>query len=305
MDQEHSQLSGINSSVETLKPNSRRRLLKGLAAGAAGLGVLSLSATAMAQTSSPDTAIESQGGSTGYGVDASGGKAAIRLRPVSGGSTTPPSATGHEVGELYVDGNGSLYYSVKADNAGAVKFRKLASANLAATSSSHISPGTPFFFTAPDRLFDSRANQVNANTGGGAFKNLLDSNGNAVVGTALAPYAAPSTNVYTLYVTGNIGSTSQAVVCSKNGNVVPVGATAIIGLLCIVGSSGSTVVKLYPDSITEDAKAASTGFVAGVGNGSASAFTVPLSSNGTLKLTTTAGFTGNNGIFIDVAGYYL
>jgi hypothetical protein len=287
MDQEHSQLSGITSE-ETLKPNSRRRLLKGLAAGAAGLGVLSLSATAMAQTSFPDTAIESQGGSAGYGVDASGGKAAVRLRPVSGGATGAPAVTGHEVGELYVDGNGSLFYSVKT-NTTAVAFRKLASANIAAASATHLAPGTPFFFAAPDRFYDGRDTT-------GYFTNLKNAGGTVILNSNMLVNTD-----YTLTVVGFPGQKNSA------ASVVPAGATAIFGSLLIVApgnaTNSATVTKLFPSSVTE-AQTSSTAFLFGAG-GTAAPFNVPLNSDGTIKLRTTTVPASGGGIVVDIAGYYL
>lgn len=286
MDQEHSQLSGITSE-ETLKPNSRRRLLKGLAAGAAGLGVLSLSATAMAQTSSPDTAIESQGGSGGYGVDASGGKAAIRLRPVSGGATGAPAVTGHEVGEMYVDGNGSLFYSVKT-NTTAVAFRKLASANIAAASVSHVSPGTPFFFPAPDRFYDSRTSV--------SYTNLKDGGGTVINSSNIA-----INTPYTLTVVGIAGNRNPLV------SIIPAGATAVFGSLSIVSAPGAAIIKLYPNTVT-DGQTTSTAFNLTANGSTTAAFNVPLSSDGTLKLLSTSKFDANaatTGVVVDLAGYYL
>lgn len=284
MDQEHSQLSGINSS-ENVKPNSRRRLLKGLAAGAAGLGVLSLSATALAQTAG-DTAVEANGGANGYGVDATGGLAAIRLRPATGAAAGVPAVTGHQTGELYVDSNGSLFYSVKASATGGVQWRKLAVANLAATSANHTALGTNFAFPAPDRLYDGRfTTYTNLTTLDGA---TTISNSNMVVNTE-----------YKLQVTG--------VACKTNGNTVPAGAASIYGTASIVAPNNvagiSTVFKLYPNTVAP-AQTSSTAFLFGPG-GTTAAFTVPLSSDGTLRLLATTIPASGGGFVVDVSGYSL
>lgn len=111
-------------------PTSRRRMLKKLAGGVAGIGALSLVASnfannAHAETPS-DNAIEATPGTKGYaGKFMKGGFANVYLEPaaVATGSTTAPAddtvtPVYHQQGELYVDSNGALWYCYATGQSG-------------------------------------------------------------------------------------------------------------------------------------------------------------------------------------------
>jgi len=109
-------------SLSTLQPTSRRRLLKQMAAGAAGLGAFAFIAgsaqNAKAETAS-DNAVEATAGANGYGAKLTGGLAPLMLVP--GGSAGAPTAGSHSAGELYADSAGSLFYCYTSGTPGSWK----------------------------------------------------------------------------------------------------------------------------------------------------------------------------------------
>jgi len=101
--------------AELVRPN-RRRLLKQMAAGAAGVGAFAfMSSAAMAETAA-DNAVEATAGANGYGAKLTAGLAPLMLVP---GAATITGA--HQAGELYVDAAGSLWYCYTSGTPGSWK----------------------------------------------------------------------------------------------------------------------------------------------------------------------------------------
>ncbi len=102
---------------KTQSATSRRRLIKQMVAGAAGVSALAMAAaigsTSQVQAAtSTDNAIEAEGGASGYGGKFTGGAAPIKLeKSAAAGAPYPSVAAPHEAGELYVDSEGSLFFS--------------------------------------------------------------------------------------------------------------------------------------------------------------------------------------------------
>jgi hypothetical protein len=102
--------------AELVGPN-RRRLLKQMAAGAAGVGAFAfMSSAAMAETAA-DNAVEATAGSNGYGAKLTPGLAPLMLVP--GAAAVP--AVAHQAGEMYVTTDGSLWYCYTSGNPGSWK----------------------------------------------------------------------------------------------------------------------------------------------------------------------------------------
>jgi hypothetical protein len=223
MDQEHSQLI-VPSTDDVARVNGRRRLLKGLAAGAAGLGALSMAASASAYTAAQD-AVDVSGGGDGYGLHAGGGLAAIRLKSATG--TGAPPNTGHQNGEFYVDTNGDLYYSVGPAGIGPanLRWRKLAGSNPSETATGaaggHSQPGSLFFMPFSARI--AARDVVNA--------------GAPQLGTFSA-----ANNFTTIQATGVTGL--------NGGQTIPAGAKAIVGSVTAGVASSAGRVKIFPSTVT-------------------------------------------------------
>jgi len=140
--------------------SSRRKLLKRMAiAGIGGIGALGLAATVgsnntvLAETTA-DNAIEATGGSGGYGLKASGGLAPLFL--VGSGTPGAPTSGAHQVGELFVDSAGTLYYCVTAGTGTAAKWRQVSGSSTS---------GSLHLFASPSRFIDTRGSGVNDNQG--------------------------------------------------------------------------------------------------------------------------------------------
>jgi hypothetical protein len=222
MDQEHSQLI-VPSTDDVARVNGRRRLLKGLAAGAAGLGALSLATSASAHTPAQD-ALDAAGGADGYGMHTGGGLAAIRLKP--GSASGVPGTANHQNGELYIDSNGDLYYSVGPAAGGAnLRWRKLAGQNPSETAAGaaggHSQPGSLFFMPFSARI---------------ALRNTA---GGSQLGT------------FTLNAFSTIQATGVAGL--NGGQIIPAGAKGILGSVTAAGNTTATVgrVKIFPTSTTD------------------------------------------------------
>jgi hypothetical protein len=223
MDQEHSQLI-VPSTDDVARVNGRRRLLKGLAAGAAGLGALSMAASASAYTAAQD-AVDVSGGGDGYGLHAGGGLAAIRLKPASAGTGAPTNNAAHQNGEFYVDSNGDLYYSVGPAAGGAnTRWRKLAGANPSETAAGvaggHSQPGSLFLMPFASRV---AARTPNPLTSLGTF---------GAVGVAS-----------TLTATGVTGL--------NGGQIIPAGAKGIIGSVVAANATAGGRVKVLSAAVTD------------------------------------------------------
>lgn len=97
------------------QPTSRRTLLRRVGGAAAGLAAFSLAAGLTEATAlAGDPSIQADGDSSSYGAQFSGGLAPVRLAPASaaGGRTTGT----HAAGELYVETDGSLWYTPDGTN---------------------------------------------------------------------------------------------------------------------------------------------------------------------------------------------
>ena len=111
--------------VVTKEVTSRRKMMRRLAIGAAGIGALSVG-SAMAYTPS-DNAVDTTAGADGYGVNINAaGLAQIRLVPFGSGGA--PAIAGHQVGEMYAAGNGNLYYAAGTGTGAATGWKALATA---------------------------------------------------------------------------------------------------------------------------------------------------------------------------------
>jgi len=261
--------SSKKQSHVTEKPTSRRRVLKRMMAGAAGLSVLSLaSTTAFAAEDPNQTAIDASGNTGGFGGKFSSPYAQVRLVPAAG---AVPSITGHEVGELFVDSNGVLYYSVNTAGGGttANKWIRLAGPSTA---------GSLQLFSTPAR-----------------FINTLD--GTGVPGVAAGAYVG--TKVFT------IGGQTIA------GKTVPSGASGILavaaaysaGFLSAVPFSQSGILTVFGSSTGSPTPSVnSVSFSAGQLLNSSQVISSLVSD----KL---AIFTYANGqpvnVVLDILGYYL
>jgi hypothetical protein len=226
MDQEHSQLI-VPSTDDVARVNGRRRLLKGLAAGAAGLGALSLAASASAHTAAQD-AVDVAGGGDGYGLHAGGGLAAIRLKPAT--ASGQPGTANHLNAEFYTDSNGDLYYSVGPAAGGAnLRWRKLAGQNPSETSANpttggHSQPGSLFFMPFSARV---------------AARDVVN-----VGAPQLGTFGAINT-FSTIQATG--------VTALNGGQVIPAGAKGILGSVVGAVASAGGRVKVFPSSVTNQA----------------------------------------------------
>lgn len=209
------QLTGMQiDSAKFHSPTSRRRALKHMVAGAAGVGLLSFAAingtvnTAFAENQG-DNAIQATPGGQGYaGRFDDGGLANIYLKP--SGSAAFVTGT-HQVGELYVNSAGDLFYCVVAGSETTSKWRKIAGP---ATS------GALHLLASPARFVDTRPAPNQLNDPAGAY-------GNGV------------TRTYTITsLTGSGGAT------------IPAGAAGITGNITIVGPGAGGFAQLYAGSPT-------------------------------------------------------
>jgi cobalamin synthase len=271
---------GVNKAIAATNPTtSRRRLLKQMAIGAAGLGAISLTSlttnkSVQAVTDS-EIAVTAEGGADGYGVRASGGLAAIQLVPST--SANPASGT-HGVGEIFVDSASNMYVCVAGGVGTAATFRKIAgTVNTSGTSGSTpptaYTAGTLHLLTAPDRFADTRA------------------------GGTLGGVAGPltSNNDYVFTITGVPG---------RDGNVIPANATTIVGSIVVIQPTVAGFAKLAPNNpaINLATQGSSTvNFNAGFNT--ATSFNSAL-FGGKVKFRPFIG-TGNHNLTIDVVGFYM
>lgn len=270
---------GVNKAIAATNPaTSRRRLLKQMAIGAAGLGAISLTSLTSNKTvqavTDAEIAVTAEGGADGYGVRASGGLAAIQLVP----STASGAASGlHAAGEIYVDSNNNMYVCVAAGQGTTAVFRKIAgtvnnTGVVGSTPPTVYTAGTLHLLTASDRFVDTR---------GGAF------------GGVTGPLV--SNTDYTFTIAGVPG---------RDGSVIPSGATTLVGSLVIIAPAFNGFAKLAPNNpaINLATQGSSTvNFNAGFNT--ATSFNVGL-FGGQVKFRPFVG-TGTLNLTIDIVGYYL
>lgn len=204
---------------------------------------------------------------TGYGGLFEGVFAPLKLQPGSFQSAPPAADTTHQVGELYVSSNGSLYYCVgQARYAGQptqMVWREVAGSK---TASIHYLP-------APDRFVDTRPGSQNR----GGSQGL--SGGNAPVFNILG-------------------------VPGRDGRVIPKGAIGIVGNVTIVAPSHDGFIKVLPGSTNPNTGTSTVNFKAGVDT--ANAFNCALDPNGPNDLVVVVPASVNTcHMLIDVVAYYI
>jgi len=251
--------AGLNN--QPTSATSRRRMLKSMVAGAAGLSALSIAALAtssnqaFAETAS-DNGIEVTSGANGYGGKFTSPFAQLQLVPAG---ALPTSFTGHNLGELFVDSTGALYYSISTTGGATPNaWRKLSGTGTA---------GVLNYLTFPDRF-------VNTQNG---------------LGGTTGPVAAGAAPLFTL-----AGATG------RDGQVIPAGATGVIGTLSVLSPSSSGLLKILPGGTPTASGTASLSFSAGV-NGNA-VFVCAFSAAGQILVFNSSA--GTVQVLVDVVGYY-
>lgn len=263
----------VETSVETPSnvSTSRRKLLKRMAiAGIGGLGALGLAAaaspnpTVLAATAS-NNAIEGIGGDDGYGVQASSsGLAPLRLIPSGGGAT--PVAGRHEVGELWVDSAGSIFYCITATTTkptapnGDANWRQLAGAATA---------GSLHYLNVPDRFGDTRSSST--------------------IGGKNTPFAANTSFDYT--ISGATG---------RDGTHLPTGIVGVVGNVTAINATTGGLLKVLPGGTSSTIGTSVVNFGTNIAFNS---FNVRLSADGKLRIA--FGGSGTVDVFFDIVGYYL
>jgi hypothetical protein len=246
-----SSYENVETPVPTSDTTSRRKLLKRLAiAGIGGIGAIGLAAatnpnyTVLAATAS-DNAVEAIGGKEGYGLQASGGLAPLRLVPA--GDVVPVTVSNHEVGELYVDSGGSLFYCVTAGPnlpgaVGAASWRKIAGS---------ASAGTLHYLPNPERYLST-----------GPYPTTFGYN---------TPFPA--------YVTRNLQITGHNGISNNSTLQIPNGAIGVTGTIFNLSGAGGTLT-VWPKG-AQQPTVATHYYAAGP---SGSAFSSKLSTDGSISI---------------------
>ncbi len=249
---------------------SRRRMLKRVVAGAAGVGALSfLTSTqnlAFADATS-DTAVVATPGPLGYALKADTGGAANLLLVQAATGTGAPSANAHVIGELYVDSAGSLFYCVAAGTPGT--WRQLAGPTKSGS----------FQAISPDRFVDTRPSPNN-------------------VGGQSTLTTASNTRTYKFVGAGAI--------TGRNGTTIPDNATALFGNLTFVAPTTGGFGAIYPSDFAGQVSS-NINFTPGAVI--ANSFTVKIATTGpNIGSVTILGSwlgAGNTGdVIVDIFGYY-
>jgi hypothetical protein len=183
--------------------------------GAAGLkGSASSTGTGVLGLSSTGVGVSGTSAS-GLGGTFSGGQAPIAL--AAGGTDGPPTGGNHIVGEIYLDNVNTLWLCIFPGNPG--NWTRL----VASAGSTNFPTGVPYFLSAPFRVFDTRGG-VGAQGGSGPMS----------VG-----------QIITVQVTGIANPKVAA-------DVVPSGATGIIGDLIAIAPSASGFLGIQPSTTAHD-----------------------------------------------------
>ena len=267
-----------NTQGEVEVTTSRRRLIKRMSAGAAGLGamafVASLSANPAAASTPGDVGVSGSGGPDGYGAEFDGGLAQLHLVPSSSAGKPTSQGTGRAAGEFYVDSAGDLYYSGAVTNAtstGVSTWRRVSGAGVA---------GSYTLLATPTRVINTRNG-----TGTVTFS--------SVGGTPTSAFAAGETRTYT--------------VAGVTGSGVPAGATGIVASITAVNpamSSGQTGFFTIFAGATTPLPAISTITynVANIAN--AGSFQSALTTSATAGQFNIYTLRATD-VIVDVVGYYL
>jgi hypothetical protein len=182
------------------------------------------------------------------------------------GAVTGPTPGKHLAGEVYVDKDGTLWFTVPTATAGEVRFVKLA--------------GTPtagsFHAINPQRAFDSR--QPN-------------------YATALQGLLAPNTSRVISVADGH--NASGGVILP---NAVPAGATAVQINLTADGTTGPNYLAVTAGNITTSETSVLNWN--GVGVQIANSITVPVDKDRQIRVYC-GNQTGSTHVIVDVFGYYL
>lgn len=256
--------------LKTEQTSSRRRMLKQMMAGAAGITAVTLagaaSQNAFAETAN-DNAIDAQGGAGGYGGKLTSDFAQLQMVPSA--SATPPALPGspaHNLGELFVTSTGALYFSISTTGGSTPNaWRKIAGPGTA---------GSLNLLAFSDRYVDTR-NIVGVNRGG---KNTPFNNN----------------DFFDFQIGGITG---------RDGQTVPAGALLIVGNVTVVPVGGATgVFKVLPGGTATATGTSTINFPPGVvlANG----FNCALSASGQVRAAFLFG-SGQADILLDVVGYYL
>lgn len=254
---------------EAVAPTSRRRMLKHMVAGVAGVGALSLatmvgsSPIVQAETTG-ETAIDAQGGAGGYGGKFSSSFAQLQLVPAIG-MAVPTSFAGRNTGEFFVDQNGSLFYAVKADGTAGTPDRWVKLAGPTTSGSLHL-------LNPPSRFIDTRPGGLNA------INNPLSHQ-------VARPFQLAGLNSLT----------------GTSNTKLPVKATGVLGNITVVGASTAGYLQIGPNTPGGSDPSALNFNGGTIGNNFASA----LNSAGSLTLLISLSNTAATvHVIIDITGYY-
>jgi len=270
-----------NTQGEVEVTTSRRRLIKRMSAGAAGLGamafVASLSANPAAASNSGEIAVTGIGGTDGYGGEFSAGLSPLHLVPSASAGKPTAMGTGRAAGEFYVDSAGDLYYLgavTTATSTGIPTWRRVSGAGTA---------GSYTLLPLPTRVIDTRPGKTNLSTV--TFS--------SVGGTPTSAFAAGETRTYTVAgVTGTnvpAGATGIAASITATNPSMPSGST---GYFTIFSGPAAPVPAI--SNVTYNA--------AGIAN--AGFFQVALTTSGTAGQLNIFTFRGTD-VIVDVVGYFL
>ena len=252
----------------TEEATSRRKLLKRVATGAAGLGALALAANvnkvAMADTPT-DTGVEVLPGPDGYGLKATGGAAPIWLVPSTSAGAPTSTTSARNIGELYVDNVGELFLCITAGIGTAAKWRNVSGPSTAGA--------LHFLQPQPNRYADTRS------TLGGI-------NGPITSG-----------NTKTFLIANATGERAPL-------TLIPGNAVGVLGNITAVNVAVGGLFKVFPAGGDPTNATSTINFNTGVNT--ANSFSSPLGTSGANlgKLSVfSSGATAD--FFVDVVGYYL
>jgi hypothetical protein len=264
---------GREINVENLaqKSTSRRRLLKQMAAGAAGIGAISIVTTlnpqnALAETAG-DTALEAAAGPSGYGGKFVSNFAQARLVPAT--TAGAPVLTNHKAGELFVDQVGDLYFatgdpaSTNQERA-ATSWRKIVGPSTA---------GAFQLLNPPSRFIDTRALPFGIN----------DVNN---------PFSHNTLRIYNFLT-----------LVGRGGASLPSNTKGIVGNVTVVSSSAG-FLRISPVALDPVNDPSTLNFSGGAGTGNN--FSALLSDSGTVVVYVYLYTPTNNSaqVIIDITGYY-
>jgi len=252
---------------------SRRRMLKHMVAGVAGVGALSLatvvgsSPIVQAETTG-ENAIDASGGTSGYGGKFTSSFAQIQLVPAS--TAVPTSFSNHNTGEFFVDQKGALFYSVNSTGSAGTPDRwvKLAGPTTA---------GTLHLLPTPSRFLDTRQSPYGVN----------DVN---------HPFVHSESRAYKL-------SRGTGKLTSNAGVVLDDGATGVLGNITVVSQGSAGFAQVSPNGVTLN-DPSTINFNANTAT--ANSFSVALNSSGqfTILIYLYAPAVTGTHVIVDITGYY-